>query len=377
MLTVDTVTPFLLGLGLIDRKWIVDGTLTVYDAARRNRNLWIEGPDGTGLFLKQPDESAERGHATLRQEAVFYRLCRELPALGEVMHFLPHMIHEDSPTATLVLELVPNAVSIRTLIQDHDGQDTAVRASRAIGRTMGAIHRTFRAMDLEHDPRFSQLGRNLPWALTIDQPKTEMLAYLSAANFETLRVIQAELGSINYLGALRSQWEAKTVIHGDIKLDHFLISSSRRTRDEADAPAWIVDWEMVGIGDPAWDLAGALHDFLVNWVLSMPLSESMSADDMFRQAKFSLADSRKLSQATWSGYRDGANLAGADADRLLLRAVKYSAARLIQSAFEIAQEADRLPGHAVILLQLSANLLAEPERGQIQLYGISVGSIAS
>jgi hypothetical protein len=43
----------------------------------------------------------------------------------------------------------------------------------------------------------------------------------------------------------------------------------------------------------------------------------------------------------------------------------------VQAAFELLNSADRLAGPAVVMLQISANLLAEPERGQVELYGIS------
>ncbi len=58
---------------------------------------------------------------------------------------------------------------------------------------------------------------------------------------------------------------------------------------------------------------------------------------------------------------------------MLRRAVAFSGARLIQSAFETAHGWHRLPGRSVILLQIAMNLLAEPERGQLELYGIPSG----
>ena len=377
MLTIDTITPFLLERGLVDLAWIVGGHLTIREAARRNRNIQVNGPNGTGLFLKQPDPSAERGHDSLRREADFYRLCRELPAISEVLRFLPRMIHDDYATATSVFELIHDAVPIRTLINDELGHDITLDATGAIGQTLGTVHRIFGAAFMSENLGASGLTSKLPWMLSLHKPKPEMLSTLSAASLETLRIVQTDRGTFDRLEALRREWENKTVIHGDIKFDHFLIDRAKATPNHAGPPVWIVDWETVGIGDPACDLAGALHDFLVNWVLSMPLSDGMNAAEISERAAVPLADLRKLSRAMWSGYRAGANLSATESDRLLLRAVKYSAARLIQSAFEISQEAERVPGRAVILLQLSANLLAEPELGQMQLYGIPVGSLVS
>jgi hypothetical protein len=377
MLTVDSVTSYLLERRLIDHSWIVGGELTIHDAARRNRNIQVQGPDGAGLFVKQPDATEEGGPATLRREANFYRFCRDSLAVSEVLRFLPPMIHDDSASATLVLELIPNAVSIRTLVRDQASEDQILDATCAIGHALGTVHRLFGAAYLNEGRRFVGFASKLPWILSLQKPKPAILANLSAANFELLRIVQADEGIFNRLEALRGRWEIKTVIHGDVKFEHFLIDPSGATLAQNRFPVWIVDWEMVGLGDSAWDLAGALSDLLFNWVSSMPIGDSATAEELFERATVPLADWRTLSRAMWSGYRAGACLFPVESDRLLLRAVKYSAARLIQSVFEISHEAERLSGRAVILLQLAANLLAEPELGQMQLYGIPLGSLMS
>ena len=65
MLDVDSAVPFLLEHGLVERDWIVNGELTLCSAARRNRNLRIEGPGGAGYLIKQPDDLAPAGRRTL------------------------------------------------------------------------------------------------------------------------------------------------------------------------------------------------------------------------------------------------------------------------------------------------------------------------
>ena len=75
MLTVDDAIPFLLESRLIDRGWIIDGVLTIRCSAKRNRNLKIEGPDGAGLLIKQPDDP-DGG-------------LRDAPLRGRVLSILP------------------------------------------------------------------------------------------------------------------------------------------------------------------------------------------------------------------------------------------------------------------------------------------------
>ena len=145
-------------------------------------------------------------------------------------------------------------------------------------------------------------------------------------------------------------------------------------RPESDEiEVWIADWELVQVGDPAWDLAGAFQDLLSAWVCSMPLNESLDVEAMTARARLPLAGVRGVAQALWAGYRDEAMLDPAEADDLLLRAVKFSAARLLQNACEWSWYEDRVPTVAAILLEVAENLLTEPEQGQVLLYGITPG----
>ena len=168
------------------------------------------------------------------------------------------------------------------------------------------------------------------------------------------------------LARLGRQWRPSTLIHGDVKFSNVLA----RKPGAADAGPWIVDWEMVQHGDPAWDLAGALQDFLVLWVSSMPMAEELSAVDRVQQARIPLSSLRPAIAALWSGYRRGAGLADDEVPGFLRRAVEFSAARLLQSAFEWTDDAVALPGTVVLFLQIAANLLADPGRGQFELYGL-------
>ena len=131
MLTVDDATAFLLELGLAEPGWVIDGLLCVSSAARRNRNLRVEGPHGAGYFVKQPDDPAEGGHQTLRAEAEFYAFCHETPAAAAMRRIVPRVTYFDRDSALLVLELVADATSLWAYHQARAVQDFPVDAGRA------------------------------------------------------------------------------------------------------------------------------------------------------------------------------------------------------------------------------------------------------
>jgi hypothetical protein len=60
----------------------------------------------------------------------------------------------------------------------------------------------------------------------------------------------------------------------------------------------------------------------------------------------------------------------AASQRWLIRAVRYAAARMLQTAFEHLQHATRMTGPVLRLLQVSANMLEQPREASIHVLGI-------
>ena len=367
MLDVDNAIPFLIERGLIEPEWIVDGGLTIRSVARRNRNLRVETPNETGYFIKQPDELAPGCVRTLRAEAAFYTFCQEEPAAAPVAQFLPRMLYRDPDRSLHVLGLVPESV---TLGAYHASSSTAafpISASRRLGEALGTLHRVFRLPGLALDRRLDGLTSGIPWAFVAHRPGPELLAHLSPAGARVLQILQEQRDLDARLTSLRAQWRDETLIHGDVKSENVLV----RAGSESDrSEVWLLDWELAQVGDPAWDLAGVLHDFLLFWTSSMPLDPALSAEERTTQSKYPLEVIRPAIRAFWDAYRSSAALTPETASALLSRAVAFSGVRLIQVAREMSAEDVHLSALTVLLLQICANLLVSPALGQVHLYGI-------
>jgi Ser/Thr protein kinase RdoA (MazF antagonist) len=372
MLNIDGIAPYLLERGLIESAPIIDGTITIKSAARRNRNVKVELSADVGFFIKQPDPAGRRCHETVDHEGLFHEFCRQQPALAEVTKFLPRLAHFDASQTILVFELITDGRPLSTFGEITTEAVIEVHACHSLGRALALIHGAFAAAEQPVNCQLDWLPRDLPGVLSIHRPAPGLLRDLTRSESELLRVLQSENGISVCLDRLCLDWRATTVIHGDVRFDNVLV---RPAGPETGAfrEIWITDWEMVQFGDPAWDLAGALQSLLICWVYSMPLSDERTAEEMVSHAQIPAAHIRRAARALWSGYQAGAELTFAEAEGLLLRAVTYSAARLIQSALESLQGLQYFAGPAVLLLQLSENILADPERAQMQLYGIPSG----
>ena len=155
-----------------------------------------------------------------------------------------------------------------------------------------------------------------------------------------------------YVALLRkasSLWSPDGLCHGDIRWDNILIKQT-----ESDLELCIIDWELAGGGDSAWDVAGVIQAYLVDWVNNL----------------FDLDELRDLVSRFCTAYlsRRGGP---AKHPNFLRRVSEFAGCRLVQSTFEHHQFGTPLGESGLQLLQLSWNVLRDPEATERELLQIS------
>jgi thiamine kinase-like enzyme len=170
------------------------------------------------------------------------------------------------------------------------------------------------------------------------------------------------------LDELSEGWRAETLIHSDIKWDNCIVlapsRSSRRTTLK------IIDWEFAAVGDPLWDVGAVFSNYLSFWLFSIPLTGGDVPGRFLDLARFPLEKMQPALRAFWSAYLRQLEPDTEEADEWLLRAARYAAARLVQTAFGQLQTSVHLAGNLACLLQLSMNIMQRPQEAVVQLLGI-------
>ncbi len=359
MLTIDTATPYLLERALISPDSILDGELMITSITRRNHNLRVTRRDGPGYMIKQPDPTSRNAHASLSAEAEFCRFCHEDTVAADAAYAVPRTAFFDRDPMLVAFELIAPAVPLGRHVWKAADDGTSGAVYGALGAALGTIHRTLPAAAVSL--RLPWLHRQLPWIMRAHKPSPSLLEELSPANYQTLQILQQHREISRQLDALRAAWSPTALIHNDVKADNILVVPDGET-----SGVRLVDWELVQIGDPAWDVAGLLQDAVMMWVQSM--TPAPTPEEMAPTAQLPWPDRQLAVKAFWRRYRAAAQLDRDTASALLGRAVRFSAARLIQSAFEMAHDAQQLPPASVLLLQISANIFDDPALAQVQLY---------
>jgi aminoglycoside phosphotransferase (APT) family kinase protein len=363
LITQPEVAAYLLRHDLVSAASIVEGDLAVADASRRNRNFKVISERGPSYLLKQG--VGPGGKATVAHEAVVYEFLRLLAGNNGLDEYLPRYYGYDMKEQILVLELVRNAQDFR---EYHARRGRfSILLARTMGKALATVHRLSRTYGIEPDD-----GRIFPvqppGALSIHRPDSRILLDVSAANVELIKVVQRSPKFCRSLDELREGWRTETLIHSDIKWDNCVIfarpSSKRKTRLK------IVDWEAAGMGDPCWDIGSVFSNYLSFWLLSIPIMGEDPSDRFIELARYPLETMQPAMRSFWQSYARYMELDAATSGEWLLRAVKYVAARLVQTGYERTQMSPHLTGNVVCLLQLGLNILQRPPEAIVHLLGL-------
>ena len=269
---------------------------------------------------------------------------------------IPVVLHHDPSASRLVLQSAPNARD--WLKASRAGERHALAPARRLGRLLAAVH-AVDAGAVEPPPP----GTDPMWGLQLPEPELEFVLKLSRGARELVGLLQSKPRLCERLRELAATLpEQRTLTHGDLRWENCL----RAARDGSKRRdgVMLIDWELAGPGDPAFDVGTVVAEYLANWVESIPVLDPDDVGRYLGEAGRPLA--RDIVGALWSAYRSAA------ADPPPLRRVaELAGLRLLQSAVERTQDTYEAGTSARLLATVGENLLLAPELGAYSLLGLS------
>jgi hypothetical protein len=329
VLEQSDVAHYLLSLGVVKPRDVIDEAFEVVDASRRNRVFLASTRTGPAFVVKQGDASSLANEADV---------LRRLAGTRELAGHVPVVVREEE--GRLVLSTAAGARDWA----DHRGRFPRIPA-RILGRILARLH------GLRVD---GVRGTEAVWGLDLAEPPHELVVQLSAGAQDLLARIQANDELCGRLAELRNTSSGVALVHGDLRWENCLAlpapGARRRTR------VLVVDWELAGGADPAFDVGSVVAEYLRVWVGSVPIVEAVEPGRLVEHARHPLSAMRPAIHALWSSYSD----AHPDPPSLQ-RVTELTGVRLLQTAIERAQGLGGPTAHVVTLVQLAGNFLRSPE----------------
>jgi len=346
MLEQSDMAHYLLSLGLVKPRDVVEEDLVIVDVSRRNCVFIASTRAGPAFVVKQ---AGPRSADTLAHEAAVLHALAEMPDMADKV---PAVVHLEPAERRLVLRTPAGGRDW----SDHRGRFPRIPA-RMLGRTLADLHR-LPADTLEPSP-----GGDRMWALSFPEPSHELILDLSTAAQDLVARVQASRDLCHRLEQLRSTADDDVPVHGDLRWANCLAlavpGSRRRTR------LMLIDWEAAGSGPAAFDVGTVLAEYLGAWIASIPIVEPADPGRLVTRARHPLDGMRPAVHDFWSAYRLANPLGPA-----LRRVIELAAVRLLQAAAEHAQGLSAPSARVVTLLQLADNMLRHPEEAALALLAL-------
>lgn len=367
MFTIDDIHLLLLRTGLLTRESLLNNDYEVTTVNRRNRNLTVTTSKNEDYFIKQVVDTQSDNAKSLRNEILFYEFIAK--HLSSIADYLPQNIEGNGEAVYLILRYEKSALPLWRYYKNKPEVTEIPGATMGmIGELLGALHRELRGRSLRDLQEKHLLSTEIPFIFKLLKPNPGMLAWATSGALKFVLMLQQEKDAFEIWRKAEESWCEESFIHGDVKLDNFLVFESDSS--SAVNRVKLIDWEMFQVGDPAWDVAGVFNDFIFWWVITMP--DNMSPEQMIKHAQFPLTNIQQGANQFWQEYTHALGLAEGVAGALIHRAVFFGGLRVIQTAYEIASRFDVIPSIAILLFNLGMSILRDPPKAITQLYGISL-----
>ncbi len=353
-LSAVDVPDYLLACGLISPRSIVEGDLVVRDFSGRNRTFSAECMDADSYLLKQNNGVSM---TTVAHEAEVYRSLSTNPAISP---FMPRFHGYDPDARVLIVEFFRDGEDLGAY--DRNRRRPHIRAASAIGAILGILH------DLPLEQSDAPVTYRRPGVLSLHQPGLHLVSGCSRATVELVRIIQATAEFGEELDALGRDWSVASLIHHDVRFKNLMWTAPSTTGRMSRLK--LIDWELACPGDPAWDIGSAMANYLSLWLGSIPVTGSSVTELSIELARCPLSGIQDAIRACWAAYVKQRRLDDDVVEVLLSAAVRFAAARLVQTAFEATQDAGSLATDVVLHLQVALNVLQRPRQAVVHLLGL-------
>ncbi|HXU94698.1 MAG TPA: aminoglycoside phosphotransferase family protein [Gallionella sp.] len=370
MYLVDDVEQLLLSHGLLSDRSILFGDYEATTINRRNRNLIVTTLHEGDYLIKQSDGTNEDSLNSLRTEIEFYQAATKISSGLSALIPECHVAQQTPPL--LVIEYYKSYIPLWKHYKNLTGNKLPLTVIHKVGELLANTHSELSRLDDRERQLFGFLHEDLPFGMRVNKPHTKILSYIKQGGYQLIEKLQSDKEAMLAWDRLSDSWQINSIIHGDVKLDNFIVKTLDGNDHQELESIRIVDWEMAQSGDYLWDVAGVFNDLVFWWAISMP--DNSSIKEMVENARFPISEIKEGTGSFLQGYAEIRGRGYVDTQSILDKLVGYSGIRIIQTSYEIASKFDAIPNIAMILFNVGTGILRNPQAAFSDLFGLSAGS---
>jgi ribosomal peptide maturation radical SAM protein 1 len=153
------------------------------------------------------------------------------------------------------------------------------------------------------------------------------------------------------LTEMQHAWAPSTLLHGDFKPDNILVR-------HGPGSVRLIDWELCGMGDPAYDLGQALGGLVSTWIESAASTEARSLSELFASAVVPSVQMLQACDTLLGAY--GTAMPNVDRTRIYNDAWRYAGQHMLELGYVANATTGRMSFKTLLTTELGAKLVNDP-----------------
>lgn len=359
-LTKRHIHHYLMDKGYLNPQSIVAGKYIVSQTSSRNSIFKITHGEPSGLFVKQLMDMDVQNIYLMQKDATVHYLIHNDSNFKKTATYLPKYYGYDPKENVFVTEYFPEAQNLYQL----KVQQRKITLSQAnqIAEILNSFH--FDLSDqINENPSLQFFSHIVPWILNMGNK--HIPDHLHPTN-PVPSLIKKQSGIVKHLRRLRENWKGNSLIHGDVKWVNFIDNDPK-----SDNGLKLIDWEIADIGDPLWDVAGVFQSFLSFWTYSFD-NQNFSFKKLNGLEDVDMKSMLPALHKFWNRYSELQSFDKDEKIEKLILIIKYTAARLFQTAYETNMAHEKLQPGSLRIIQLGQHMLDKPEELAKELFGFQL-----
>lgn len=368
LLSSHNVASYLRGLALCTD---ADQDLVQIDSIpAKNFNLLVTLPNGHKYMVKQERyDSDGKTTGEFLNEWRIQEFLQQFPELESFRALLPVVLHFDSESYIMVSQYLDDYRDLVDFYAKENVFPSAIASS--IGTLIATIHRSTYNRPEYRD--FFYKNNTLPInrvkyftnKLERIEPKIFGIVPPDVLKFISLYQRYDSLGQA--MAELSTAFKPCCLTHNDLKVNNILLHVD--SHKSSDSIVRLIDWERANWGDPAFDLGILINTYLVIWLNSLVISNSLTLEESLRLATIPLDKIQPSITALTCTYFDNFPEILEHRPDFLLRVVQFTGFGLIQQVLSTMQNQASLGNTGIVILQVAKSLLCRPEQSMQTIFG--------
>lgn len=351
--------------------------LHVDSVAAKNFNLLVTLSNGNKYLVKQ-ERLVSDGKAAgeFLNEWRIQEFLQLFPERDSFRSLLPVVSHFDAENSIIVFNYLDDYRDLADFYAKENVFSSAIASS--IGTIAATIHSsTFNRQDyqefFERDSENKLKGLVPNLIDSLERITPEIFGLVPADGLKFFVLYQRYESLAQAITELSTAYNPCCLTHNDLKLNNILIHQDWQQSNQNIVR--LIDWERSAWGDPAFDLGTLIGSYLLIWLSSLVISQTLSIEESLRLAATPLEQIQPSISAMTAAYCDTFPEIGEQRPDFLKRVVQFAGLALIQQIQAAIQYQKSFGNTGICTLQVAKSLLCHPERSMPTVFGSAAASL--